>query len=167
MQKIVIVSDTHIPNRSKKLPQKLVDECQTADFIIHAGDWQTLDVYYELAAYAETDGVTGNVDPWEILDRFGKKKILTFGDLRIGVVHGDGIRKTTEQRAFEAFEGENVDIIVFGHSHTPIRREVEGVTLFNPGSPTDKRRESQYSFGLLEIGDSWELKHLFFDKEEG
>ena len=166
MKKIVIVSDTHIPMRAKKLPQALVAECRTADFIIHAGDWQTLDVYYELAAYAETDGVTGNVDPWDILDRFGKKKIFTFGDVKIGVIHGDGIRQTTEQRAFDAFADEDVDIIVFGHSHIPVMRKVQGVTLFNPGSPTDKRRQPQYSFGLLEIGDSWELRHVFFDNKE-
>lgn len=166
MKKIVIVSDTHIPMRAKKLPQALVAECRTADFIIHAGDWQTLDVYYELAAYAETDGVTGNVDPWDILDRFGKKKIFTFGDVKVGVIHGDGIRQTTEQRAFDAFADEDVDIIVFGHSHIPVMREVQGVTLFNPGSPTDKRRQPQYSFGLLEIGDSWELRHVFFDNKE-
>lgn len=86
--------------------------------------------------------------------------------MKIGVVHGDGIRKTTEQRARDSFEGENVDIIVFGHSHQPLMRETDGVTLFNPGSPTDKRREPQYSFGLLEIGDTWELKHVFFDKED-
>ncbi|TWT02489.1 metallophosphoesterase family protein [Planomicrobium sp. CPCC 101079] len=165
MKKIVIVSDTHIPIRAKKLPQILIDACQEADFIIHAGDWQTMDVYYEFAAYAETDGVTGNVDPWEISDRIGKSKILEFGGLRIGVVHGDGIRQTTEQRAFDAFREEKVDIIVFGHSHIPVMREVEGVILFNPGSPTDKRTQPQYSFGLLEIGDSWELKHVFFDKE--
>ena len=165
MKKIVIVSDTHVPFRAKKLPQKLVDACKEADFIIHAGDWQTMDVYHELAAYAEIDGVTGNVDPWDILDKFGRKKIFTFGDLKIGVVHGDSDRKPTEKQAFETFINDDVDIIVFGHSHTPVMREVEGVTLFNPGSPTDKRRQEQYSFGLLEIGDSWELKHVFFDKE--
>ncbi|TWT04408.1 metallophosphoesterase [Planococcus sp. CPCC 101016] len=165
MKKIVIVSDTHIPFRAKKLPQPLVDACQEADFIIHAGDWQTMDVYHELAAYAEIDGVTGNVDPWDILEKFGRKKILTFGELKIGVVHGDSDRKPTEQQAYDTFSNDAVDIIVFGHSHTPVMREADGVTLFNPGSPTDKRRQAQFSFGLLEIGDSWELKHVFFDKE--
>lgn len=165
MKKIVIVSDTHIPMRAKKLPRVLVDACQHADFIIHAGDWQTMDVYFEFAAYAETDGVTGNTDPWDIADRFGQKKIIAFGDLKIGVVHGDGIRKTTEQRAFDAFKEDSVDIIVFGHSHIPIMHEIDGVMMFNPGSPTDKRQQTQYSFGLLEIGETWELKHVFFDKE--
>ncbi len=166
MKKIVIVSDTHIPVRAKKLPSALIAECPQADFIIHAGDWQTMDVFYELSAYADTDGVTGNVDPWDILDRFGKKKIFTIDGLRIGVIHGDGVRSTTEQRAFDAFADEKVDIVVFGHSHIPVMRDENGVTLFNPGSPTDKRRQSQYSFGLLEIGDSWQLRHVFFDKEE-
>ncbi len=110
--------------------------------------------------------MTGNVDPWDILDRFGKKKIFTIDGLRIGVIHGDGVRSTTEQRAFDAFADEKVDIVVFGHSHIPVMRDENGVTLFNPGSPTDKRRQSQYSFGLLEIGDSWQLRHVFFDKEE-
>lgn len=166
MKKIVIVSDTHIPIRAKKLPQALIAECQEADFIIHAGDWQTMDVFYELSAYAETDGVTGNVDPWDILDRFGKKKIFTIDGLKIGVIHGDGIRNTTEQRALDAFADDHVDIIVFGHSHIPVMRDEDGITLFNPGSPTDKRRQRQYSFGLLEISDSWQLRHVFFDKEE-
>nr|WP_316047281.1 metallophosphoesterase family protein [Planococcus glaciei] len=85
--------------------------------------------------------------------------------MKVGVIHGDGSRKTTEQRAFEAFAEEQVDIIVFGHSHIPVMREVDGITLFNPGSPTDKRKQPQYSFGLLEIGDTWNLRHIFFDKE--
>lgn len=165
MKKIVIVSDTHIPFRAKKLPKQLLEACQEADFIVHAGDWQTMDVYHELAAYAEIDGVTGNVDPWDILEKFGRKKIFTFGELKVGVVHGDSPQKPTEQQAYDTFANDDVDIIVFGHSHTPVMREVDGVTLFNPGSPTDKRRQAQFSFGLLEIGDSWELKHVFFDKE--
>ena len=165
MKKIVIVSDTHIPFRAKQLPKPLIDACQEADFIIHAGDWQTMDVYHELSAYAETDGVTGNVDPWDILEKFGRKKIFIFGNLTIGVVHGDGDRKPTEQQAYDTFSNEDVDIIVFGHSHIPVIKKIDGITLFNPGSPTDKRRQTQFSFGLLEIGESWELTHVFFDKE--
>jgi uncharacterized protein len=163
--RIIILSDTHIPARGKKLPQKLIDACETADFIVHAGDWQTMDVYHELAAYAPTDGVCGNVDPWEIADSFGHKKILALDNLKVGIVHGDGSSKTTEQRAMDAFKDQAVDIIVFGHSHIPLMREQNGVTLFNPGSPTDKRAQPQFSFGILETGDSWKLKHVFFDKE--
>lgn len=165
MKKIIILSDTHIPARAKRLPKILLEACEEADLILHAGDWQSLDVYFELAAYAETIGVAGNVDPWEIVDRFGKKKILTVDNLKIGITHGDGIRKTTEQRAFDAFAEDNVDLVIFGHSHVPLQKEIGGTTLFNPGSPTDKRRQQQYSFGILEVGETWNLQHVFFDKE--
>lgn len=165
MKKIVILSDTHIPARAKKLPQILLDACREADLILHAGDWQELDVFFELSAYAETIGVAGNVDPWELVDRFGKKKTLTVENLKIGIVHGDGASKTTEQRALETFTDEGADLIIFGHSHIPIMKEINGVTLFNPGSPTDKRLQKQYSFGILEIGEEWNLRHVFFDKE--
>lgn len=165
MKKAVILSDTHIPARAKQLPKTLLDACGEADLILHAGDWQNLDVFFELSAYTETIGVAGNVDPWEIVDRFGKKKILALENLKIGIVHGDGTRKTTEQRALEAFVEDEVDLIIFGHSHIPMMKEINGVTLFNPGSPTDKRRQPQYSFGILETGEEWNLRHVFFDKE--
>lgn len=165
MKKIIILSDTHIPGRAKSLPNILLNACEDADLIIHAGDWQTLDVFFELSAYAETVGVAGNVDPWDIVERFGKKKILTIENLKIGIVHGDGMMKTTEQRAIDAFENDGVDLIIFGHSHVPLLKETHGATLFNPGSPTDKRRQPQYSFGVLEIGEEWNLQHIYFDKE--
>ncbi len=165
MKKVIVLSDTHIPARAKSLPKILLQACEEADLILHAGDWQNLDVFFELSAYAETIGVAGNVDPWEIVDRFGKKKTVTVENLKIGMVHGDGTGKTTEQRAFDAFSDEKVDIILFGHSHVPLKKEIDGVTLFNPGSPTDKRRQPQYSFGVLEIGEEWSLQHIFFDKE--
>ncbi|WP_281863696.1 metallophosphoesterase family protein [Planomicrobium okeanokoites] len=165
MKKVLILSDTHIPARAKQLPKILLDACEEADLILHAGDWQNLDVFFELSAYTETIGVAGNVDPWEIVDRFGKKKIVTVENLKIGIVHGDGTGKTTEHRAVEAFAEDEVDLIVFGHSHIPLMKEINGVTLFNPGSPTDKRRQPQYSFGLLEVGEKWTVQHIFFDKE--
>lgn len=165
MKKVLILSDTHIPARAKQLPKILLDACENADLILHAGDWQNLEVFFELSAYTETIGVAGNVDPWEIVDRFGKKKIVTVENLKIGIVHGDGISRTTEQRAIEAFKEDDVDLIIFGHSHIPIMKEINGVTLFNPGSPTDKRRQPQYSFGILEIGEGWNLRHIFFDRE--
>ncbi|WP_033544002.1 metallophosphoesterase family protein [Planococcus sp. CAU13] len=165
MKKIVILSDTHIPVRAKRLPRILLEACEEADLILHAGDWQTLDVYFELSAYTETIGVAGNVDPWELVDRFGKKKIFTVDGLKIGITHGDGAGKTTELRALETFADDDVDIIIFGHSHIPVMKEINGVTLFNPGSPTDKRRQPQYSFGMLEAGEIWSLRHVFFDKE--
>lgn len=164
MLKVIILSDTHMPKRAKKLPEKLIAELPTANFIIHAGDWQTMDVFEELSKYAPVDGVAGNVDHEAIINKFGYKKILLLGGKKIGVVHGHGKGKTTEKRAVEAFENDDVDVIIYGHSHIPVKKVMEDVHVFNPGSPTDKRRQAQYSYGVMTItSDGIFLDHVFFD----
>jgi putative phosphoesterase len=161
--KIGVISDTHMPKRAKHLPKKLIQGLEGVDFIIHAGDWQTLDVYNELKKLAPVDGVAGNVDGEEIVERFGHKKKLTFGRFTIGIVHGHGTRKTTENRALDAFIDDPVDLIIFGHSHIPLYKDCGGVWLFNPGSPTDKRRQAQFSYGVLTIDTELKVKHVYFD----
>ncbi len=164
MLKVVIISDTHMPKRAKALPAVLKDELKNAGLIIHAGDWQTLALYDELQQYAPVEGVAGNIDEDEVTEKLGLKKIIEAAGMRIGIVHGHGKGKTTEKRAMAAFRDDDPDFIIFGHSHIPIHKEVDGVVLFNPGSPTDKRRQKQFSYGLLTIEKSeMTIKHVFFD----
>lgn len=132
---------------AKKLPGVLIQDLQSADLIIHAGDWQTLDVYYLFAKYATVVGVHGNVDDDEVRSKFNEKEIIHIGDYTFGLTHGHGTRKTTEERALAMFAEDEVDCIIFGHSHIPVMKNVNGVLLFNPGSATDKRRQPQYSYG--------------------
>ncbi|MCA0972338.1 metallophosphoesterase [Halobacillus litoralis] len=160
--KLVVLSDTHIPKKAKQLPERLTEELTAADRIIHAGDWQTLDVYEELKTFAPVHGVYGNVDGEEIQSVFPEKQIIETGGFRIGIVHGHGEKKTTEKRVVEAFEGEELDLIVFGHSHLPLLRFVKNTMLFNPGSVTDKRRLPRYSFGILTLGEELHAEHVFF-----
>ncbi len=131
--KIIVLSDTHMPRMAKGLPSRLVEELKDTDVILHAGDWQTKDVYEELSKYAPVDGVCGNVDNEELVKRFGMQKVLEFGGFRIGLVHGHGKKGTTEQRAMAAFAGEDVDLIIYGHSHIPVLKEMNGVTILNTG----------------------------------
>jgi uncharacterized protein len=161
---IIVISDTHMPKRAKSLPEFLVGYLQTADLIIHAGDWQTTTIYEQLLEYAPVEGVIGNVDEEELATVLPLKKIIEINGIRIGITHGHGKGKTTEKRVLSIFEGEDVDIIIFGHSHIPIKRAVDGKILFNPGSPTDKRKQAQYSFGRIQFGDDLSIEHIFFDK---
>lgn len=161
--RIGIISDTHMPSRAKQLPQALKKGLSGVDMILHAGDWTKLDVVDALQQIAPVDGVAGNNDGEDIIRKFGRKKILTLAGYRIGMVHGDGYKKTTEVRAWEAFAGEKVDIILFGHSHVPFLREHQGVLVFNPGSPTDKRRQPRYSYGILTLGDTAKAQHFYYD----
>jgi len=161
--KIVVLSDTHMPQKTKHLPQFMMNDLESAHYIIHAGDWQTVELLHELKQYAEVIGVTGNVDSPELKTLLNSKEILRAGDFKIGVVHGHGTGKTTEKRAVDAFMEDGADCIVYGHSHIPVLKETNGILLFNPGSPTDKRRQKDFSYGILTIGGKIKAEHVFFD----
>lgn len=161
MLRIGVISDTHIPRKAKSLPARLIEGLQGMDMIIHAGDINTDYVIMELEEIAPVHAVAGNTDSWEIFAALGGKKIVEAEGCRIGVVHGDGSYGTTLERAKRAFPGDGVNCVVFGHSHIPYNREEDGILYFNPGSPTDKRRQDEYSYGILTVNDgkvSGELK---------
>ncbi|MGM9921753.1 MAG: metallophosphoesterase family protein [Bhargavaea sp.] len=164
--KIVILGDTHMPRMAKALPPRLIPELETADRIIHTGDWQTLEVFHKLNRYAPVDGVYGNADPPEIREQFGREKRFSFDGITVSLVHGDGKGKTTPLRALETFREEQPDIILFGHSHIPYHEHHDGIVLFNPGSPTDKRRQPEFSFGILETAETgFTLHHIFYSSK--
>lgn len=160
--RVIVLSDTHIPKRAKELPSELVRELKQADLIIHAGDWQTIEVLDMLRPYGPIEGVYGNVDSEHIKQQFPDKKLLEIKGFKIGVVHGHGQKQTTEKRALAAFSEESLDLLIFGHSHIPVKKQIGGMWVFNPGSPTDKRRQPSFSFGILEITDTLEINHLYF-----
>ncbi|MCM3757893.1 metallophosphoesterase [Sporosarcina aquimarina] len=160
--KIIITGDTHIPGRGSKLPKRLLNACSDADFIIHTGDWCSPEVFETLSSLAEVKGVYGNVDGEDMRALVPARQLIDIGGLRIGLVHGHGDKKTTEQRAIEAFAEEQVDVIVFGHSHIPVIKYFKGVLLMNPGSPTDKRKLPFYSFITLEIGNEIRPELILF-----
>jgi putative phosphoesterase len=97
--KIIVISDTHMPKRAKSLPNRLLEELKDADLIIHAGDWQTIDVYNQLTGFAKVEGVYGNVDDENIKEMFLEKRTVEVNGFKIGITHGHGTGKTTEKRA--------------------------------------------------------------------
>ncbi len=116
---------------------------------------------------APVEAVAGNNDGEELAARFGYRKVLELAGFRIGLVHGDGGRSTPDT-AYAAFcssdsAHDSIDAIIFGHSHIPYEEVRHGVLLFNPGSPTDKRRQSLYSFGTLELGDTIQARHYYYE----
>jgi putative phosphoesterase len=157
-----VVSDTHLGQHVQQLPAALKEGLQGVDLILHAGDWISIHVAAMLEEIAPIEGVAGNNDGNDIIERFGRSKILKLDTYKIGMIHGDGFRKTTELRALEAFSQDAVDVIIYGHSHIPKEDHHNGVLLFNPGSPTDKRRQPQYSFGILELGKTVRAEHYYY-----
>ena len=150
--RIGVVSDTHIPTRARHLPAVLFKLFARVDMILHAGDVVDPQVLSELAALAPVEAVAGNMDPPELHKRLGRQKLIRLASVSIGLIHGDGTsRSATPLRAAKAFAAIKPDLVVFGHSHVPLYESLEGVALFNPGSPVDPRRAPGPSCGLLSV----------------
>lgn len=139
--RLLLMSDTHLPKRAKRLPDRLLAELPDADAVVHAGDWvdtATLDLL--LARSRRLVAVYGNNDGPELRARLPEVAYADLGGLRFGVVHETGPAQGREARCAARFPG--LDVLVFGHSHIPWDTTAPGgLRLLNPGSPTDRRRE--------------------------
>lgn len=162
MIKIGVISDTHIPRRAKALPDFVFESFQGVDIILHAGDLLSEDVITDLETIAPVYAVAGNNDTFEIYERYGERRIVEAGGKIIGLTHGYG-RDKTHLNAYAEFVNDKVDCVVFGHSHIPFNETIDGVLLFNPGSPTDRRFQPRFSLGILHIHDSLKGEILYFN----
>ncbi len=150
---IAAISDTHMPSRARALPKRLEEQLRAVDLILHAGDFTTLATLNHLRSFAPVEAVRGNVDEPALALELPSTRLVEVGGFKIGLVHGDAPgRGTTMERARRAFD--QVDCVVFGHSHQPYLEEHEGVLMLNPGSPTDKRWEPRPSFALITLDDA-------------
>jgi putative phosphoesterase len=164
--RIAVVSDTHVPRFASRLRAALERVAAARpDLILHCGDLTSLEATEALARIGPVEAVAGNNDGPEIVARYGRRRIVTAGGVRIGMVHGDGRRGTTLGRARAAFAEERVDAIAFGHSHIPYVERHEGVWLVNPGSPTDRRRQPRFSFAILDVSGPGSIspRLVYFD----
>jgi putative phosphoesterase len=163
--RVGVVSDTHMFGGSRGLPLALAEGLQGVDLILHAGDWMDERIPELFERIAPVDGVAGNNDGMEIIHRFGRSKILALAGYRIGIVHGDGGRRTTLERAMDEFSDSKVDCIIFGHSHIPYQAVHRGILMLNPGSPTDKRRQPRFSYGILKLEEAMDAElHYYNDR---
>lgn len=150
--RVVVLSDTHAPRFWKRMPPAVAAHLPGADLILHAGDICTPDVLEELAAYGPVRAVHGNNDGPDVA-AWGAAETLEIelAGLRVAMVHDSGPSKSRGRRMRERFPA--ADLVVFGHSHIPVDLVEGGVRLFNPGSPTDKRRQPYRTLGVLTIED--------------
>jgi len=162
--KVGVLSDTHIPTKAKALPDEVLQAFKDVDCIIHGGDITSLEVLDTLNTLAPVIAVSGNRDHDKLQAILSDKEMITLNGYQIGITHGHGSSGKTLDRVIKRFKNDPVDCIIFGHSHIPYCETVNRVLLFNPGSPTNKRSNEFFSFGILELGDRIEAKHIFFKK---
>ncbi|MFD1859098.1 metallophosphoesterase family protein [Aeromicrobium camelliae] len=141
--RLLLLADTHVPARAKRIPADVWRAVDAADVVVHAGDWvdvATLDALEQRAA--RLIGVYGNNDGPELRARLPEVAVEQIEGLRCGVVHETGAAQGRERRMDEAYAGDRLDLLVFGHSHIPWDTVTPGgMRLLNPGSPTDRRRQ--------------------------
>jgi putative phosphoesterase len=150
--RVAVVSDTHAPRFWKAVPPAVAEQLDGVDVILHAGDVCLPSVLDELAAYAPVHVVAGNNDGPEV-EAWGAPPTLEIAldGLRVAMIHDSGSKDGRARRMRKRFP--DADLVVFGHSHIPWDTEQDGQRLFNPGSPTDKRRQPRGTMGRLVIDD--------------
>jgi len=164
--KIGVISDTHIPGAQAGLPAKLRRAFAGLDIILHAGDICNLNDLRELQnSYTITMAVYGEEDDAEAQRYLEERRVVQFGERRIGLIHGHQAEpsgwlrrllrlgptrseEATRQMALAAFE--DVSCVVYGHTHRPYIKMHGGVLLFNPGAAAPLRGVRP-SVGLLEM----------------
>lgn len=166
--KIGVLSDTHLTKPTGIVEtvkhairnKRTLDDLRTivqqhfhdVELIIHAGDFVEMAVFELLQEFAPVEAVHGNMDRIDIQQAFPTKKIIERQGVRIGITHGDGAPQKILERVKQYFP-EQVDVLVFGHSHQPVNQVRDGILFFNPGSPTDRIFAPYNSIGILELTD--------------
>jgi hypothetical protein len=144
---IAVISDTHLPRGGRRLPEQCVELLRAADLILHAGDLVRFSALRELESYGRVIAVHGNVDDAELRAMLPASASVDAGGARIGLVHDAGPAKGRLARLRHRFP--EADAVVFGHSHRPLHeRAPDGFQIFNPGSPTERRRAPRHTIGI-------------------
>ncbi len=161
--RIAIVADTHLPRGTRAIPEEAVRSMRSADLILHAGDLSTAEVLQGLRALGPpVAAVHGNIDSAELRRLLPERQVVEAAGVRIGLIHDAGQAKGRLRRMRMAFpEG---DAVVYGHSHIPLHEEADGFQIFNPGSPTDRRRQPRHSMGLARVARGRvSFRHVWLD----
>lgn len=149
---VLVVSDTHVPQKVKAVPGAVWAAVERADVVVHAGDWTGVPLLDEFEARARLlIAVRGNNDvDGEFRTRLPEVARATIEGVRVAVVHETGPKEAREARMDRLFP--ETDLLLFGHSHIPWDSTTPaGLRLLNPGSPTDRRRQPRATYLTLTL----------------
>jgi len=147
---LAIISDTHLPRGARRLPAACLARLAAADAIVHAGDFIRAEVIASLRLLGPpVVAVHGNVDDPALQAELPEVAVIEAGGAWIAVIHDAGPARGRVQRMRTRFP--DADAVVFGHSHLPLlERDSGGFQIFNPGSPTERRRAPHHTMGVAD-----------------
>ena len=115
--RLLLIADTHVPQRALDLPAEVWAAVDAADVVVHAGDWVSLDLVDKLEARCDLMGVWGNNDHGvEFRKRLPEVCRREIGGVRLAVIHETGDKRHRDRYVDQKF-GDTADLLVFGHSH--------------------------------------------------
>lgn len=145
---VAVIADTHLPRGRRALPSHCVEHLREAELTIHAGDLTGIAALDQLRGYGQVLAVRGNADDPELKARLPEQLELELDGGRVAVIHDAGRRSGRLERLRRFFP--DAGAVIFGHSHMPLHEiAADGFQIFNPGSPTDRRRAPSRTMGLL------------------
>ena len=148
--RVAVISDTHMDGGRRRLPDRCVELIEARELVLHAGDIMTVEALVEIEAIGTPlRAITGNMDGWELRDRLPAELELELEGARLAMVHDAGPSAGRLARMRKRFPA--ADAVVFGHSHLPLHERDGDFQIFNPGSPTERRRAPHHSMGLARI----------------
>jgi putative phosphoesterase len=148
---VAVISDTHMPRGSRTLPGACLDLLRTSDLILHAGDVVTKGVLDELAALGPPlFAIHGNADEPALRTLLPAERVVDVGGASLAMVHDAGQATGRLARLRQRFP--QADAVIFGHSHIPLHETADGFQIFNPGSPTERRRAPERTMGIARVG---------------
>jgi putative phosphoesterase len=160
---IAIVADTHMPRGRRAIPQRCRELMLTSDLIMHAGDLVSEEVLREIEAIGPpVEAVSGNMDSAALQRFLPDRTVVEAEGARIAMVHDGGPARGRLARLRRTFP--DADAVVFGHSHVPIHERDGDFQIFNPGSPTERRRAPHHTMGSAHVtGKSIEFELVVVD----
>jgi putative phosphoesterase len=148
--RLAIISDTHMPRGARRIPPACLDRCRHADAILHAGDLCDLPVLGLLRSLGPpVHAIHGNVDTAAVRALLPGRLEVEFDRVRIAMTHVPGPAGHRLSRLRSSFPG--CAAVIFGHTHMPEREERDGFQIFNPGSPTERRRAPVHTMGMATV----------------
>jgi putative phosphoesterase len=161
---VAVIADTHMPRGERRLPAGCVDRLAAADLIVHAGDFTAAEVLEEMSALGPpVEAVHGNMDDPELMRRLPERRTIEVERVAIGMVHDSGPPRGRLDRLRRSFP--DADAVVFAHSHIPLHERDGEFQIFNPGSPTERRRAPAHTMGMARVDDgSIEFELVVLDR---
>jgi putative phosphoesterase len=150
---LAVIADTHMPRGPRRIPEACLERLEAAEAILHAGDFLELEVLEAIQALGPpVYAVRGNGDSSQLQARLPLMRTVKAGGATIGMVHDAGPATGRLNRMRRRFP--DADAVVFGHSHIPLHETSDdGFQIFNPGSPTERRRQPHHTMGTATIKD--------------